>query len=158
MRLTDNEWQVLGVLWAAKDGVTLGQAVEALRPATGWSRNTVLTYLTRMAAKGLVSIDKAAAPHRYRAAAERRDCAAQERRSLVERVYEGSAGKFIAAFLREEPLSHQERDELRRPGGSMGYGAFWPCASCCPPVCWGAPCSPGGEWPWRPPRPPWREA
>ena len=114
MRLTDNEWQVLGVLWAAKDGVTLGQAVEALRPATGWSRNTVLTYLTRMEAKGLVSIDKAAAPHRYRAAAERRDCAAQERRSLVERVYEGSAGKFIAAFLREEPLSHQERDELRR--------------------------------------------
>ena len=93
MRLTDNEWQVLGVLWAAKDGVTLGQAVEALRPATGWSRNTVLSY---------------------RAAAERRDCAAQERRSLVERVYEGSAGKFIAAFLREEPLSHQEREELRR--------------------------------------------
>lgn len=114
MRLTDNEWHVLNVLWAAKEGAALGQAVEALRPATGWSRNTVLTYLTRMEAKGLVSIDKTAVPHRYRAAVERSACAAQERRGLVERVYEGSAGKFIAAFLREEKLSPQEREELRR--------------------------------------------
>ena len=112
-KLSEREWMVLGKLWES-GGATLSELTEGLYGETGWSRNTVLTYLTRMAAKGLVSIDKAAAPHRYRAAAERRDCAAQERRSLVERVYEGSAGKFIAAFLREEPLSHQERDELRR--------------------------------------------
>lgn len=113
IKLSDKEWIVLDVLWET-EGAALGEVTQALQEETGWSRNTVLTYLTRMAAKGLVSIDKAAAPHRYRAAAERRDCAAQERRSLVERVYEGSAGKFIAAFLREEPLSHQEREELRR--------------------------------------------
>ena len=114
MRLTDNEWQVLGVLWAAKDGVTLGQAVEALRPATGWSRNKVLTYLTRMAAKGLVSIDKGGYPRKYRAALSREDCQAQARDDFLREVYRGAAGDLVAAFLREKPISAQERDELRR--------------------------------------------
>ena len=114
MKLTDKEWKVLEVLWGAEDGLSLGQVVEALHPATGWSRNTVLTYLTRMEAKGLVRIHKEAAPHRYRAGVDRETCAAQERRGLLERVYQGSAGKLVAAFLKEETLTPQEREELRR--------------------------------------------
>ena len=114
MRLSDRERQVLEVLWAAPEGLTLGQVVEALRAATGWSRNTVLTYLTRMEAKGLVTIDKAASPHRYRPAVNREDWAAAERQGLLDRVYQGSAGKLVAAFLKEEKLTAQEREELKR--------------------------------------------
>ena len=114
MKLSDKEWRVLEALWSAPEGLTLGAAVEALRPATGWSRNTVLTYLTRMETKGLVTIDKTQAPHRYRAAVDREACAAQERRGLLDRVYQGSAGKLVAAFLQEGKLTPQERDELRK--------------------------------------------
>ena len=114
MRLTDNEWHVLNVLWAAKEGAALGQAVEALRPATGWSRNTVLTYLTRMEAKGLVDIEKEGYPRRYRAALSREDCQAQARDSFLRQVYRGSTGDLVAAFLKEKPISQEERGELRR--------------------------------------------
>ena len=114
MKLSDKEWRVLETLWGAPKGLALGAAVEKLRPATGWSRNTVLTYLTRMEAKGLVTIDKSENPHRYRAAADREACAAQERRGLLDRVYQGSAGKLVAAFLKEEKLTAQEREELRK--------------------------------------------
>ena len=112
-QLSDREWTVLTALWDA-GGSTLGELTEALRPETGWSRNTVLTYLTRMEAKGLVAIDKTASPHRYRAALDRADCQARERRSFLRRVYRGSAGDLVAAFLKEEPLSPQEREQLRR--------------------------------------------
>ena len=109
MRLSDREWKVLEVL-----GLALGPVVEALRPGTGWSRNTVFTYLTRMEGKGLVTIDKQRVPHLYRPAVARSDCAAAERRGLLNRVYRGSAGQMVAAFLKEETLTAQERDELRR--------------------------------------------
>ena len=112
-RLSEREWMVLTALWEA-DGADLGQLTEALRPATGWSRNTVLTYLTRMEAKGLVQIDKEAAPHIYRAALERSACQARERRSFLQHVYQGSTGDLVAAFLKEEPISAEERDALRR--------------------------------------------
>lgn len=114
MKLSDKEWRVLDTLWDAPEGLSLGAAVEVLRPTTGWSRNTVLTYLTRMEAKGLVHIDKGASPHCYRAGVDRESCAAEERRGLLERVYQGSAGKLVAAFLKEEKLTAQEREELKR--------------------------------------------
>lgn len=112
-RLSEREWTVLTALWTHGDA-TLGDLTEALLPATGWNKNTVLTYLNRMEAKGLVTIDKEASPHIYRAAQNRTACQAQERRSFLRRVYQGSAGDLIAAFLKEEPISPEERDYLRK--------------------------------------------
>ena len=112
-KLSDREWTVLGVLWDT-GGAALGEVTDALRAETGWSRNTVLTYLTRMEAKGLVSIDKERCPHRYRAALSREDCQAQARDTFLQNVYRGAAGDLVAAFLRERPISAQEREALRR--------------------------------------------
>ena len=113
MKLSEREWTVLNALWET-DGAELGTVVNTLRPDTDWSRNTVLTYLTRMEAKGLVRIDKEAFPHIYRATLDRASCQQQERQSFLNRVYSGSAGDLIAAFLKEEPISPEEKERLRK--------------------------------------------
>ena len=113
MTLSEREWTVMNALWKT-DGAELGAIVNILFPETGWNRNTVLTYLTRMEAKGLVSIDKSTSPHIYRATLDRESCRKKERHSFLKRVYSGSAGDLIAAFLKEEDISAEERDELRR--------------------------------------------
>ena len=113
MNLSDREWTVLNALWET-DGAELGEIVNKLYPQTKWNRNTVLTYLTRMEAKGLVTIDKEASPHIYRATVDRESCRKKERRSFLNRVYKGSTGDLIAAFLKEEPISKEERDQLRK--------------------------------------------
>ena len=110
--LTDGEWKVMDALWTGGPQ-TLGQVMERLCPETGWSRTTVHTYLTRMMAKGLVEA-QGKTPRHYRASVSREDCAAAERRGLLERAYQGSAGKLVAAFLKDEKLTPQERDELRK--------------------------------------------
>ena len=102
-KLTDSEWKVLEALWAGGPQ-HLGQILGALAPETGWSRTTVHTYLTRMAAKGLVSMDQSS-PRRYAAIPSRETCAARERRDLVNRVYDGSAGQLVAAFVKDGSLS-----------------------------------------------------
>ena len=106
-KLSDREWTVLEALWQM-GGAELGALVEQLRPLTGWNRNTVLTYLTRMEAKGLVRIDKDTVPHRYQAGVDRETCRAQERRSFLNRVYQ------VAAFLKEGGISAREKEELRK--------------------------------------------
>lgn len=112
-KLSDREWAVLNALWES-GGAELGDLVEALYPSTGWSRNTVFTYLTRMEAKGLVAIDKHSYPSVYRPALDRAECQARERKDFLQRVYGGSAGELVAAFLKEEPLSPQVREELKK--------------------------------------------
>ncbi len=113
MTLSEREWTVLGALWET-GGAELGTIVNILFPATGWNRNTVLTYLTRMEAKGLVSIDKSVSPHVYRATLDRESCRKKERQSFLNKVYSGSAGDLVAAFLKEETISPEERERLRR--------------------------------------------
>lgn len=113
MKLSEREWTVLNALWET-DGAELGTVVNFLFPDTGWSRNTVHTYLTRMEAKGLVRIDKETFPHIYRATLDRESCQQQERQSFLNRVYSGSTGDLIAAFLKEEPISSEEKERLRR--------------------------------------------
>ena len=113
MKLSEREWTVLNALWET-EGAELGALVAKLYESTGWSRNTVLTYLTRMEAKGLVQIDKETYPHIYHAILDRESCQQQERQSFLNRVYSGSAGDLIAAFLKEEPISQEERERLRK--------------------------------------------
>ena len=113
MNLTEREWTVLNALWKT-NGAELGVLVNELHNETGWNRNTVHTYLTRMEAKGLVSIDKDSSPHIYHATLDRESCQQQERQSFLHRVYSGSAGDLIAAFLKEEPISAEERERLRK--------------------------------------------
>ena len=113
MKFSEREWTVLSALWA-KSGAELGELAEELQQSTGWNRNTLLTYLTRMEAKGAVRIDKTVYPHRSHAALDEETCRAQERRSFLQRVYRGSAGELVTAFLKEEPISAPEREALRK--------------------------------------------
>ena len=111
-KLSDREWAVLGVLWDL-GGAALGEVTQALRRKTGWSRNTVLTYLTRMEPEGLVSISKEGYPRLYQAALSREDCQAQARDVFLRNVYRGATGDLVAAFLKEKPISGEEREKLR---------------------------------------------
>ncbi len=113
MKLSEKEWPVLEVLWETK-GCELGEIVEKLKKDTAWSRNTVHTYLTRMEAKKLVFIDKSVNPHIYKAAVEKSECQKTERKSFLSRVYKGSTGDMIAAFLKEEKLTAKEKEELKK--------------------------------------------
>jgi BlaI family penicillinase repressor len=112
-KLTEAEWSVLQVLWKGKH-FSLGEVVEALRPVTRWSRNTVHTYLTRMENKGFVLIDRTSDPHRYAAEVSREDCARAERSVLLNKVYGGAVGDLVSAFLKESSITPQERERLRK--------------------------------------------
>lgn len=113
MNLSEREWTVLDALWKT-GGAELGVLVNELYNETGWNRNTVHTYLTRMEAKGIVRINKEVTPHIYFAVIDRASCQQNERRSFLKRVYSGSTGDLIAAFLKEDTISKEDREKLRR--------------------------------------------
>ncbi len=111
-KLTDAEWTVMEALWSGNN--ILGDIVDHLKPATGWSRNTVHTYLTRMEGKGLVNIDRSSALHTYCPRITREECARQERNTLLNKVYGGATGDLLVAFLKETKITQEERERLRK--------------------------------------------
>jgi len=112
MRLTDAQWTVMEILWSG-DRFSLKEITQALKDVNDWSKNTVYTYLTRMAGKGLVAIDHGC-PQPYRALVSREECAKAERTNLLGRVYGGATGNLIAAFLKESTMDQEEIARLKK--------------------------------------------
>lgn len=112
-KLSQSEWLVMDVLWSG-DSFLLGEIVDKLYEDTRWSRNTVHTYLTRMEKKGLVTIDRSMDPHRYSYKISRDDCSKAEREVLLNKVYGGSVGDLVAAFLKESKITAEEKAKLNK--------------------------------------------
>ena len=60
-----------------------------------------------------LQVVKDTSPHRYVPLVSRAACEKQERKSFLDRVYQGSAGRMVAAFVRDGDLSEEEVAELR---------------------------------------------
>ena len=116
-RISDSEWQIMEQIWAFCDqeqelGITQPYLMEIL--GARWNKNTVHTFLKRLCDKGYLQAMKETSPHRYVPIVNRQECEKEERQSFLERVYQGSAGRTVAAFVREGGLKKEELVELRK--------------------------------------------
>lgn len=109
-KITESEWQLMELLWQGE--LTQPQLMEEL--GKKWNKNTVHTFLARLCAKGYVEVDKERSPHVYRSIVSREDCEKQERESFLQRVYRGSVGNMVAAFVKDGQLTDEEVEELRK--------------------------------------------
>lgn len=108
-KISDSEWKIMEILWE-KGAAVQSDIMDALD--VKWNKNTVYTFLSRLENKGLVAAE--GTPKQYQASVSREDCVAQEEENFLNKVYHGSAGKMVAAFVEEGRLTQQEMEELRR--------------------------------------------
>lgn len=109
-RLPDTELEVMKALWVS--GPDTPRAVLDRDLADfGWAANTVNTYLTRLAAKGFVSVRKEGRGNLYTPLISREDYLSFDSREVLSRLY-GSPRNFVAALAREG-LGRREVAELR---------------------------------------------
>lgn len=109
-KISDSEWKIMEILW--ERGEASCSEIMAALPESR-NKNTVYTFLSRLEQKGVVTATETT-PKRYRAAVLRADCAAQEEESFLNKLYQGSAGRMVAAFVQEGRLSGDEVAELKR--------------------------------------------
>ncbi len=109
--LSAGEWQVMECLWEASPR-TLMEMVHALSPATGWSKSTIVTMVTRLEAKGAVAYSEGGRARLYSPTITREQAAAQETETLLRRVYRGSVGLMVNALVDSRGLTQADIDEL----------------------------------------------
>ena len=95
------------------DGNSLGEGHSHAKRGDGCpDGNTVYTFLSRLEHKGLVVAE--GSPKRYAAVIGREECVRQEEESFLNKVYHGSAGKLVAAFVEEGRLTEKEKAMLKQ--------------------------------------------
>lgn len=110
VNLSDSEWKLMNHLWAAAPR-TITELTAAVKDETGWSKNTVITMLDRLEAKGAVRYEPGRA-RRYFPAVDRSDAARAETESFLSKVYGGSLGLMVSNLVETRSLTAEDIAEL----------------------------------------------
>jgi BlaI family penicillinase repressor len=111
--LTDAEHRIMEIVWQ-RGAATVGDVADALSGKGGTAYTTILTMMRILRAKGYLSCRKSGRAHLYFPKVDRDTAARKAVSQLLAKFFSGSAGELVLSFLREEDISPEELDELKR--------------------------------------------
>ncbi len=111
--LTDAEHRIMEVLWE-KGFATVADVAEALAGKDGTAYTTILTLMRILREKGYLDCRKEGRAHVYQPRINRETAARKAVRQLLAKFFAGSPSELVLAFLKDEDLSPDEIDELRK--------------------------------------------
>ena len=109
--LSDGEWKLMNRLWEHAPR-TITELTAALREETGWSKNTIITMLSRLEAKGAVTHTEGQRAKQYSPLIPRAQAAQEETESFLSKVYGGSLGSLVNAMVSSRALTEADLEEL----------------------------------------------
>ena len=111
INLSDSEWKLMNRLWD-RTPMTITELTAAVKDDTGWSKNTVITMLSRLEAKGAVRHQEGGRAKRYSPTIPREDAALAETESFLSKVYGGSLGLMVSNLVESRALTEADIAEL----------------------------------------------
>lgn len=111
INLSDSEWKLMNRLWE-RSPMTIMELTAATRSETGWAKNTVITMLSRLEAKGAVGCEPGERAKRYYPLLAQKDAARMETENFLGKVYGGSLGSMMSAMAESRGLSQEDIAEL----------------------------------------------
>ena len=111
LTLTNAEHRIMEVIWA-KGSATVEDVVEALNGKDAYT--TILTLMTILKGKGYLSSRKEGRAFVFVPRVDRDTAARKAVHQLLSKFFAGSASELVLSFLREEQLTPQELDAIKK--------------------------------------------
>ncbi|MBR6863036.1 MAG: BlaI/MecI/CopY family transcriptional regulator [Acidaminococcaceae bacterium] len=111
VQVTEAEWKIMECLWDHAPQ-TMGEITATLEPTTGWTRQTVITLLKRMAEKGAVSMDDTGRAKKYTPLITREEASAEETHKLLNHVFKGKASLLVNQLVDSGNLTEEDLQEI----------------------------------------------
>ena len=119
VQVTEAEWKIMECLWDHAPQ-TMGEITATLEPTTGWTRQTVITLLKRMAEKGAVSMDDTGRAKKYTPLITREEASAEETHKLLNHVFSGKASLLVNQLVDSGDLSAKDLQEILKAMREIG--------------------------------------
>lgn len=111
IRLSDSEWKLMHLLWEQSPR-TIMELKTLVKRDIGWTKNTVITMLSRLETKGAVRYDVDGRTRQYYPTIQREDAAIIETDSFLGKVYGSSLGLMVNTMLKNNSLTPEDIAEL----------------------------------------------
>ena len=106
-KISDAELEVMRILWREFSDIRT-----ELSDTVGWEKSTIATLLRRLQKKGAISIQEKEI-HYYAPNITKEDYIMFRKRSLIDKLYDGSTKNFVAALCQNGELTEADIDELK---------------------------------------------
>ena len=110
--LADSDLRVMNVVWRNGGQATAKQIHACLSEEAGYSRAATYSLIHRCIEKGALVREEPGFV--CRAAVAQEDVQAQETERFIERVFDGSAKRLLAALVSREDVTLDEIEQLRK--------------------------------------------
>jgi len=108
-KLFDAEYKFVSIIWD-NEPIKSTELAKLCADKLGWKKSTTYTVLKKLCERGILQNKDATVT----SLVKREDVQKYESRALLEKTFDGSLPKFLAAFLSDRKLSEQEAEELKR--------------------------------------------
>ena len=109
--LTNGEHRIMEIIWA-RGAATVADVVEALGDQDAYT--TILTLMRILKAKGYLASRKEGRAYVFVPRVDRETAARKAVHQLLSKFFAGSPSELVLSFLREEELTAEELDEIKR--------------------------------------------
>ena len=109
LRLCDSEYRFMCLVWEMTP-VRSGDLVKAAHERLAWKKSTTYTVIKKLAERGFLRNEDALVT----ALVPKEECQAAETDYFMERTFEGSLPKFVAAFLGNRKISDKAMIETHK--------------------------------------------
>lgn len=113
-KISEAELEVMKILWA-ESPQTANDIVEKLELTTDWKPKTIRTLINRLVQKEAISYDQGKGrSYTYYPLVSQENYLQVETKSLLKRFYGAAFKPLLVNFLKEEKLSSEDINELKR--------------------------------------------
>jgi len=113
LEISDAEYQVMKILWAADVALNTNEVVERLETSTAWKPKTIHTLLSRLVKKGALQYEKDGRVFVYTTLVKESEALAKENDSFLSRFYDGALNSMVVNLLERDKLSDDDIAALR---------------------------------------------
>lgn len=114
-QISDYEFELMKIIWANGGAAFYAEIVRALEDkGTPWTKNTIITLLSRLSNKGFLKASKTGFRNQYTAIVLETDYQEAQTKTLLDKLYEGSAKGLVSTLIQKDLLSPDDYEELRK--------------------------------------------
>lgn len=111
-KISNAELEVMKILWRENKPVSFSDIRVELQSKMNWEKSTINTLIRRLVDKGIVKAHKQEVLY-YTPNISYSDYAQAEEQNLIDKLYNGSAKKFVVSLCQSGKLSESDIDELK---------------------------------------------
>lgn len=114
-QISDYELELMKVIWA-NGGTALYAEIAASLSSKGmeWTKNTIITLLSRLIDKGLLKTSKIGHRNKYTAVVSEDEYQSSQTETFLYKVYEGNAKGLVSALIQRDLLSAADYEDLKK--------------------------------------------